>query len=166
MAIGATAFAIFTRSQRKWDSPPYTPEVVAKFKETLAAGDFQPSHVVPHGSYLINLGSPNEETRTKSRVAFLDEMRRCQQLGLTMYNFHPGSSCGLIPREQCIRLIAEGINGALAQTQGVSAVVENMAGQARAVAARAPAPPPALSTRHAGAGQCGWRQVPRLGGHY
>jgi deoxyribonuclease-4 len=84
---------------------------------------------LPHDSYLINLGNPDEEAIQKSRAAFLDEMQRCEQLGLTMLNFHPGSHLNKISVEQCLDEIAANINLALSKTKGVTAVIENTAGQ-------------------------------------
>ena len=128
-AIGATAFALFTRNQRSWVSKPLGDGEVAHFKALLAERGFDPRFVLPHDSYLINLGSPDEETLAKSRAAFLDEMRRAQQLGLTMLNFHPGSHLNKISEEECLDQIAREINLALEQTEGVTAVIENTAGQ-------------------------------------
>ncbi|MBO4599671.1 MAG: deoxyribonuclease IV [Bacteroidales bacterium] len=128
-AIGANAFALFTRNQRSWVSKPLSQEEIHGFRQLLTERGFEPQYVLPHDSYLINLGSPDEETLQKSRAAFLDEMRRAQQLGLTMLNFHPGSHLNKISEEECLDQIAREVNAALAQTEGVTAVIENTAGQ-------------------------------------
>ena len=128
-AIGATAFALFTRNQRSWVSKPLPQQEIDGFKALLLERGFEPKYVLPHDSYLINLGSPDEETLAKSRAAFLDEMHRAQLLGLTMLNFHPGSHLGRISEEECLDQIAREINLALSQTEGVTAVIENTAGQ-------------------------------------
>ncbi len=128
-AVGATAFALFTKNQRQWVSPPLTDKSIDKFKENCALHGFKPEQILPHDSYLINLGQPEKEALEKSRSAFLDEMQRCEQLGLKMLNFHPGSHLKKIPLEECLNRIAESINIALDRTQGVSAVIENTAGQ-------------------------------------
>ena len=128
-AIGATAFALFTRNQRSWVSKPLPQQEIDGFKALLRERGFEPKYVLPHDSYLINLGSPDEETLAKSRAAFLDEMQRAQLLGLTMLNFHPGSHLGRISEEECLDQIAREINLALSQTEGVTAVIENTAGQ-------------------------------------
>ena len=128
-AIGATAFALFTRNQRSWVSKPLPQQEIDGFKALLLERGFEPKYVLPHDSYLINLGSPDEETLAKSRAAFLDEMPRAQLLGLTMLNFHPGSHLGRISEEECLDQIAREINLALSQTEGVTAVIENTAGQ-------------------------------------
>ena len=127
--IGANAFALFTKNQRQWVSPPLTEKSITLFKERCQAYNFQPEHILPHDSYLINLGHPEEEGLTKSRTAFLDEMQRCEQLGLKLLNFHPGSHLNKISPEACLNRIAESINFALNQTEGVTAVIENTAGQ-------------------------------------
>ena len=128
-AIGATAFALFTRNQRSWVSKPLPQQDIDGFKALLRERGFEPKYVLPHDSYLINLGSPDEETLAKSRAAFLDEMHRAQLLGLTMLNFHPGSHLNRISEEECLDQIAREINLALSQTEGVTAVIENTAGQ-------------------------------------
>ena len=128
-AIGANAFALFTRNQRSWVSKPLATDEINSFRSLLAERGFEPQYVLPHDSYLINLGSPDEETLQKSRTAFLDEMKRAEQLGLTMLNFHPGSHLNKISEEECLDQIAREINAALSQTKGVTAVIENTAGQ-------------------------------------
>jgi len=127
--IGANAFALFTKNQRQWVSKPLTEESIRLFKENCEKLGFTPESILPHDSYLINLGHPEEEGLTKSRMAFLDEMQRCEQLGLKLLNFHPGSHLNKIPVEDCLTRIAESINLALEKTQGVTAVIENTAGQ-------------------------------------
>ena len=127
-AIGANAFALFTKNQKQWAAPPLSGESIAAFKENCGKV-CTPSGVLPHDSYLINLGNPDPEALEKSRAAFLDEMRRCEQLGLDRLNFHPGSHLNKCTEKECIALIAESINLALSETKGVTAVIENTAGQ-------------------------------------
>jgi deoxyribonuclease-4 len=127
--IGATAFALFTKNQRQWRAKPLTTESIDAFGEHLAAAGIAPRHVLPHDSYLINLGHPEAEALEKSRNAFEDELARCAQLGLPLLNFHPGSHLRLISEAQSLDLVAESINRALARSEGVTAVIENTAGQ-------------------------------------
>lgn len=127
--IGANAFALFTKNQRQWVSKPLTEESIRLFKENCEKYHFQSDYILPHDSYLINLGHPEEEGLEKSRAAFLDEMQRCEQLGLKLLNFHPGSHLNKISIEDCLALIAESINITLEKTKGVTAVIENTAGQ-------------------------------------
>ena len=127
--IGATAFALFTKNQRQWEAKPLTPTSIHAFKSGCEKFGYQPHQILPHDSYLINLGHPESGALQKSRDAFLDEMQRCEQLGLDRLNFHPGSHLNQISEEQCIAIIAESINWALKQTSGVIAVIENTAGQ-------------------------------------
>ena len=127
--IGATAFALFTKNQRQWVAKPLTPESIEAFRENCEKYGYQPFQILPHDSYLINLGNPDRDALQKSRNAFLDEMQRCEQLGLDRLNFHPGSHLNLISEKECISLIAESINLALDKTKGVIAVIENTAGQ-------------------------------------
>ncbi len=128
-AIGATAFALFTKNQRQWVAQPLSERSIALFKERCAEFGYTAKQILPHDSYLINLGSPDSEGLEKSRAAFLDEMKRCEQLGLDRLNFHPGSHLNKISEEACLQRIAESINIALDKTQGVTAVIENTAGQ-------------------------------------
>lgn len=127
--IGAKAFAFFTKNQRQWKSAPLTKESIHRFRDNCEKYGFQPFQILPHDSYLINLGHPEEEGLEKSREAFLDEMQRCEQLGLDRLNFHPGGSLGKISDEECLIRIAESVNIALDKTKGVIAVIENTAGQ-------------------------------------
>lgn len=127
--IGANAFALFTKNQRQWVSKPLTEENIRLFKENCTKYNFQTDYILLHDSYLINLGHPEEEGLEKSRAAFLDEMQRCEQLGLKLLNFHPGSHLNKISVEDCLALIAESINLTLEKTKGVTAVIENTAGQ-------------------------------------
>ncbi|MFZ0134437.1 MAG: deoxyribonuclease IV [Desulfobacterales bacterium] len=128
-AIGATAFALFTKNQRQWKARPLTDESIRRFKENCAAEGYTADQILPHDSYLINLGHPEQAGLEKSRMAFIDEMSRCQQLGLKYLNFHPGSHLNKMSEEACLTRIAESINLALSQTRGVTAVIENTAGQ-------------------------------------
>ena len=129
MQVGATAFALFTKNQRQWFSAPLSEKSINAFKENLEKSGISADYVLPHDSYLINLGSPDAEGLEKSRNSFLEEMQRCEQLGLKMLNFHPGSHLKQISLEACLTLVAESINIALDKTQGVTAVIENTAGQ-------------------------------------
>lgn len=127
--IGATAFALFTKNQRQWKSKPLTEENISKFKKNCKELGFSPRHILPHDSYLINLGHPENAGIEKSREAFLDEMQRCEQLGLELLNFHPGSHLKKISEDECLQRVAESVNIALDKTKGVTAVIENTAGQ-------------------------------------
>lgn len=129
MAVGASAFALFTKNQRQWFSSALTQKDIEEFKAAVAESGIESKYILPHDSYLINLGSPDAEGLEKSRNSFLEEMQRCQQLGLTMLNFHPGSHLKQITPEECLDRIAESINIALDKTEGVTAVIENTAGQ-------------------------------------
>jgi deoxyribonuclease-4 len=127
--IGAKAFALFTKNQRQWKSAPLTRAGIDAFRANCEKYGFKPWQILPHDSYLINLGHPETEGLEKSREAFLDEMTRCEQLGLDRLNFHPGGSLAKISDEECLSRIAESINMALDKTHGVTAVIENTAGQ-------------------------------------
>ena len=128
-ALGATAFALFTKNQRQWVSAPLTQKSIDSFKKNCQECGYEPCQILPHDSYLINLGSPDAESLDKSRKSFIEEMHRCEQLGLDRLNFHPGSHLKKISEEDCLKTIAESINIALDETQGVTAVLENTAGQ-------------------------------------
>lgn len=127
--IGATGFALFTKNQRQWKAKPLTEENITGFKEACKAYNFPMEAVMPHDSYLINLGHPEKAGLKKSRDAFLDELQRCEQLGIQKINFHPGCHLSKISEEECINVIADSVNEALSQTKFVKAVIENTAGQ-------------------------------------
>jgi deoxyribonuclease-4 len=128
-AIGAKAFALFTKNQRQWKAKPLDDKTIEKFKANLEESGIEPKHVLPHDSYLINLGHPEDEKRQKSLEAFIDEVKRCEQLGLDKLNFHPGSHLKKISEEECLDRIAEAINITLNETESVTLVIENTAGQ-------------------------------------
>lgn len=140
--IGAKAFALFTKNQKRWDAKPFDAATLDAWFSALEASGILPKHILPHDSYLINLGHPEEEALQKSRTAFIDEMQRCEILGLDRLNFHPGSHLVKLSakekkdptfvqdiEERCLDVIAESINIALDKTSGVKAVIENTAGQ-------------------------------------
>jgi len=127
--IGAKAFALFTKNQRQWFSSPLTAESIKKFKDNCSKYEFDSGMILPHDSYLINLGNPSKEPLEQSRKSFLDEMKRCELLGLKLLNFHPGAHLKQLTEEDCLKLIAESINITLGKTNSVTAVIENTAGQ-------------------------------------
>ncbi|KJE93875.1 endonuclease IV [Capsaspora owczarzaki ATCC 30864] len=131
--VGATAFAMDTRSKRKWDSPPYTAATIQAFRKACCEHGYQPHQILPHGSYLINAGSPVPEILAKSRAALIEEVQRCEQLGLSQYNFHPGSTVGLCTTEKCIETIAESIDLAVGASKAVTVVVESMTGSGNVI---------------------------------
>lgn len=127
--IGAKAFGVFTKNQRQWVGKPLSAENIELFKQNCSKYGYSSDHILPHASYLINLGHPEKEALQKSRDAFIDELKRCEQLGLTLLNFHPGSTLGKVSDEECLKTIAESINLGLSQTKNVIAVIENTSGQ-------------------------------------
>ncbi len=133
--INATAFALFTKNQRQWQAKPLSPEEIGAFRENCRQCGYTPGQILAHDSYLINLGHPEKVALEKSRSAFTDEMQRCRQLGLESLNFHPGSHLGKKGRtfephiQRCLETIADSLNQVLSLTHGVTAVIENTAGQ-------------------------------------
>lgn len=128
-AIGANGFAMFTKNQQQWHAAPLAEEQIAEFKENCRNLNFPPESILPHDSYLINLGQPTAEGLEKSRKAFIGELERCHQLGLIYLNFHPGAHLKEISEEECLARIAESINIAHQEVPEVIAVIENTAGQ-------------------------------------
>jgi deoxyribonuclease IV len=127
--IGAKAFALFTKNQRQWAAKPLAESSIEAFKQNLIQVGIAPEHVLPHDSYLINLGHPEKAGIEKSRAAFIDEMLRCQQLGLSLLNFHPGAHLNKISENESLSRVSESINIALDASESVCAVIENTAGQ-------------------------------------
>lgn len=128
-ALGARAFALFTKNQRQWQANPLSTREIDQFRENMALGGFRPQDVLPHDGYLINLGNPDDIAREKSLDSFIQELHRCHDLGLVYLNFHPGSHLRKISVTDCLSRIAESINRALEASRGVSAILENTAGQ-------------------------------------
>lgn len=131
--IGAKAFALFTKNQKQWKASPLTEKSISLFKENCKKYSYLSKYILPHDGYLINPGSPDKEMLEKSREALLDEMQRCEQLGLSMLNFHPGAHLNKITENDCLKNVAESINLVLQKTKGVTAVIENTAGQGSSV---------------------------------
>ncbi|XP_065308889.2 probable endonuclease 4 isoform X2 [Dermacentor albipictus] len=127
--MGAKSFGLFLRSQRQWTAKPLTQEAANRFRDACREHNFAPHQILPHGSYLLNCGSPDPVVLEKSRATLVDELKRCEMLGLVYYNFHPGSTCGVISRDACMDLIAESINQAHKETTYVISVIENMCKQ-------------------------------------
>jgi len=132
-AIGADAFALFTKNQRQWSAPPLSEESVEAFRRHCAEHHFDPDFILPHDSYLINLGNPDPDKRRAATAAFTAEMERCHALGLTKLNFHPGSHLGKSPVPEALTNIAEGVRAAIDAVPDVMAVIENTAGQGSCV---------------------------------
>lgn len=128
-AINADSFALFTKNQKRWNAPPLTEHDIHKFKAALKKSGIQPEMVLPHDSYLINLGNPDPEKREKSLISFIDEVKRCEQLGLTRLNFHPGSYLKQTDEQGGLELIADSMKQTLNATQSIILVIENTAGQ-------------------------------------
>ena len=129
MAIGAKAFALFTKNQRQWAAKELDTKTIDKWFKELEKSGIQAKHILPHDSYLINLGHPELEAREKSLNGFIHEIERCEILKLDRLNFHPGSHLRKISEEECLNNIAESMNKAIDITKDVKLVIENTAGQ-------------------------------------
>lgn len=129
LEIGADAFALFVKNQRRWSAKALDEKTIKEFNENLKKANIKKEHILPHNSYLINLGHPDPQKRQKSIDAFIDEIQRANLLGLKMINFHPGSHLRQISEKKCLELIANSINFIIANTSEVKLVIENTAGQ-------------------------------------
>lgn len=128
-ALGANAFALFVKNQRQWNARPLSDENIHGFRQNCELVGISTNHIIAHDSYLINLGHPDRTALKKSRVAFLEEVHRCQQLGVTCINIHPGSHLRVISEDKCLQRIADSINQILEKTFSVKILLENTAGQ-------------------------------------
>lgn len=124
--LGCGTCALFLKSQRRYSSPSITSEAAGQFRKHV----LHPEVLVPHAPYLINLGNPDLEE--KSMACLVDDLRRCNALGIRMYNMHPGSDVHK-DRAQCLKRISRCLNAAIAQVPGVVILLENMAGQGNVV---------------------------------
>jgi len=131
--IGAKAFAMFTKNQRQWHAKPLEYQVIANFKENCSKHGFSSKYIMPHDSYLINLGHPQKDALEKSRAAFLDEVERCELLGLDYLNFHPGNALNTITSKECLEIIAESINITIEKTRNLILAIETTAGMGSSV---------------------------------
>jgi deoxyribonuclease-4 len=129
LAVGATGFALFVKNQRQWIGKPLATADVDDFTAAMQTAPYLPAQILPHAGYLINLANPDPEMHQKSMGSFLDELHRCERLGLDRLNLHPGSHLNKLSVEAACDRVAESINAALAETQGVTIVIENTAGQ-------------------------------------
>ena len=129
VSIGADGFALFTKNQRQWFAKPLSEKNIIKFKEFMKEHNYTADAILPHDSYLINLGHPEDEKREKSIKSFIDEARRVEALGLKYLNFHPGSHLRKISEEECLDLISESLNFAIKETESCIFVLETTAGQ-------------------------------------
>jgi len=127
--LGANALGMFTKNQRQWKAKPLDPEEIALFVKTCESLDFSSSQILVHDSYLINLANPDSVKRRQSLDAFIDELKRVEQLGLKLLNFHPGSHLNQVDAREGLRLVAESLDIALSETGNAIAVIENTAGQ-------------------------------------
>ncbi|XP_078539877.1 putative endonuclease 4 isoform X2 [Lissotriton helveticus] len=134
--IGARALGLFLRPQRSWSSKPLDASAAERFRLACVEHNLQPKFILPHSPYLMNLGSPRPDVCEKSRAMLVEEMQRCQQLGLTLYNLHPGSRVGAMSVGECLDRIADGLNYAHKQVEGVTTVLENMSCQGTTVGGR------------------------------
>lgn len=134
--VGGKAFACFLKSQRKWSSSPLAEADIVKFNEKAKEFNFDKNFILPHGSYLINLASPDPEMRAKSFDNLVDDLKRCHLLGISLYNFHPGSTVGKCSVKSALENIAESINRAHTLVPDVIVVLETMAGQGNVVGSK------------------------------
>jgi deoxyribonuclease-4 len=127
--INANGFALFTKNQRQWKAKPLSDKNIKTFKEYMQKYNFSSDAILPHDSYLINLGHPEIDKREKSLNAFINEAKRVEALGLKYLNFHPGSHLRKISEEECLEIIASNINKAILETNSCIFVIETTAGQ-------------------------------------
>jgi deoxyribonuclease-4 len=134
-SLSFTAMQIFAKNNNRWSARPYTKDEIKNFREKLSLSGIK--FAVVHDSYLINLCAANKEFLEKSRIAFLDELTRCEQLGIPYLNFHPGAHGGAGEKDG-IKLIAESINivHEASKDYKVSSMLEVTAGQGSAVGYR------------------------------
>ncbi|CCH62790.1 hypothetical protein TBLA_0I01300 [Henningerozyma blattae CBS 6284] len=131
--IGCNSFALFLKSPRKWESPQYTTEEILKFKANCEEFRYDPLlDILPHGQYFINLANPDKEKTEKSFNSLLDDLTRCEQLGIGLYNLHPGSSIDGDHQRQ-LKQLAEYLNKAIKKTKFVKILLENMSGKGNLV---------------------------------
>lgn len=134
--IGGNAMALFLQSQRKWENPDLRPENRDAFISACSHHKFDAKqHIVPHGSYLVNLAAKDPDQAKKSYNFFLNDLKRCEALGIKYYNFHPGAT-NKDPLPDAIGRLAGHLNKALSETSTVVPLLENMAGTESIIGSR------------------------------
>jgi deoxyribonuclease IV len=125
---GCECIQIFTKSSRQWASKPLIKEEIEKFKHSQIETGI--ATVIAHDSYLLNLGAPDKALRAKSVRSFIDELERCELLGVPILVAHPGAHVGS-GIEAGIKTIAKSIDEAHAACKGINAKIalEITAGQ-------------------------------------
>ncbi|EAW06564.1 DNA-(apurinic or apyrimidinic site) lyase APN1 [Aspergillus clavatus NRRL 1] len=122
------SFALFLKSQRKWDNPPLQDDIRDQFRQLCLEHKYDGArHILPHGSYLVNLAQEDKAKAKQAYDSFLDDLRRCEALGITLYNFHPGSANQSSLADALARL-AKALTNALEATSTVTPVLETMCG--------------------------------------
>lgn len=132
-SLGADAFAFNLIDPLRWNTPRYSDEDIQSFRSACEAYGYSSVQILPHSAFVVNLASPDSRKLNMSRATFVDEIRRCGQLGIDRLNFHPGSHLRQIAEGDALRRVSDSINYALDKTQGVTAVIENTAGQGSAL---------------------------------
>ncbi|KAF7717747.1 Uncharacterized protein PECH_007696 [Penicillium ucsense] len=131
--IGGNAFALFLKSQRKWDNPPLQDDVRDQFRKMCEEEKYdQAKHVLPHGSYLVNLAQNDKAKAKQAYDSFLDDLRRCEALGIRLYNFHPGST-NQTPLPEALARLADALTRAISETSTVIPVLETMCGHGHTI---------------------------------
>ncbi|KAL1870476.1 DNA-(apurinic or apyrimidinic site) lyase [Diaporthe australafricana] len=134
--IGANSFALFLKSQRKWVSPALKDDDRDAFHAAAKAQNYdQGLHVLPHGSYLVNLAQADKAKADQAYDNFVDDLKRCDALGIRLYNFHPGSTGGETMASACGRIAAQ-LNRSHRATRSVVTVLENMCGHGNIIGGR------------------------------
>lgn len=127
LQIGANSLACFLKSQRKWANPDLKEEHASLFANACKEHSYSAhEHIVPHGSYLVNLAAEEKDKADQAYTSFLDDLKRCDKLEIALYNFHPGNTNGK-PRAEAIARIAAQLNRAHKATSKVVTLLENMA---------------------------------------
>ncbi|KAE9551833.1 hypothetical protein FO519_004965 [Halicephalobus sp. NKZ332] len=129
VSIGCRSFALFLKNQRRWESKPISQKDIDLWNKAVEETNFDLGMIVPHGSYLLNAASPVQEQRDKTRDCLIDEVQRCQKLGIKLYNFHPGSTTGKCSYDEGIQYVAAILDEVIEATEDVIILVETMAGQ-------------------------------------
>ncbi|XBC39855.1 MAG: deoxyribonuclease IV [Buchnera aphidicola (Chaetogeoica yunlongensis)] len=127
--LGATAFSFFLGSPLRWKLVNFDNLEIKKFVFLCTYFQYFSNQILPHSSYLVNLGHPSNDYLNKSRLFFINEIVNCRKLGLSLLNFHPGSHLKRIDEQSCLKRISDSINFALENTTGIKLVIENTAGQ-------------------------------------
>ena len=133
LTLGCNAFQIFTRNPRGWNTKPLSNDIITNFREKLSTSKIDRFATAAHMPYLPNLSSPEEDPFSKSLNSLVDELKRCNKLGIPYLVAHLGSHKGAGDQKGIEKLVKSFTNAVEETPNDVMMLLENTAGQKNSV---------------------------------